>query len=112
MFVDTRKGNRRLILVDCALEFLDLRRHSLRQYKLDRVRISEREDDRATTQIRLVTDAYDIHLHCIAFGYSRDRIGHQSARGSMQSDQFFAPSLSDQLVLLKLKGDTLGYLRN
>ena len=76
LFVDTGNGQRRLILLDAALggQTLGLGFDPLRQRELNRMRVTQGEDNLAALHVCLVTNSDNIHLPAEPFGNTDDGV--------------------------------------
>src|ERR1044072_760538 len=86
LLVDTGQCQRRLVLLNTSLrrQTLSLRIDFRRKRKLDRVRITEREDDLLALRVGLVTDPDHVHLPGEAFGHPRDGVVGERTRQTVQ----------------------------
>src|SRR3984893_16186075 len=85
--------------------FLDGDLNSLRNVKLDRVRLAECECDHLALKFRAVANAHDIEIFLEAGGDAGDRVGHQGARQTMQRAMLFGCAEGVQHPVLLLEGD-------
>src|SRR6266851_6413238 len=86
LLINTGNRQSRLILLNTSLgrQTLGLCFDAFGQRKLNRMRITQREDDLPSLHVGLVTDTDNVHLLRVTLHHTLDRVVGQSASQTMQ----------------------------
>src|SRR5579885_28676 len=113
LLVDAGERQRQLVLLNRTLrrDALALHVNAFGQRELNRVRVTQREDDLAALHVRLVADADHVHLLREPFGHADDRVVGERAGQAVRRALLVRRALGLKLVAFELERDAFGHGR-